>query len=257
MGGQLAVHSKEGEGSTFHFTIPVEIGQSPPAAAPPAEADVRGLRVLVVDDNATNRAVLVGLLRQAHAVALGGRQWPRRARGARRGQPSRRTLRGGPARCLHAGTRRLRRGRAHRPAPRDVQRHGADADVGRSRRRRQPLPRTRRDALSRSNRSRRPSSWPRFDRQWPRHQRERQSRRQRPAATRGTTSLRVLVAEDNPVNQKLVAAMLKKEGHTVTIVDNGRAAVEAATDGAVQRDLDGRADAGDERVRCHGRDSRP
>jgi len=51
---------------------------------------------------------------------------------------------------------------------------------------------------------------------------------QRPAATRSATSLRVLVAEDNLVNQRLVAAMLKKEGHTVTIVENGRAAVDAA-----------------------------
>ena len=52
---------------------------------------------------------------------------------------------------------------------------------------------------------------------------------QRPAAARSAASLRVLVAEDTPVNQKLVAVMLKKEGHTVTIVDNGRAAVDAAT----------------------------
>lgn len=39
--------------------------------------------------------------------------------------------------------------------------------------------------------------------------------------------LNVLVAEDNRVNQKLVASMLKHVGHVATIVDNGLMAVEA------------------------------
>jgi CheY-like chemotaxis protein/HPt (histidine-containing phosphotransfer) domain-containing protein len=35
------------------------------------------------------------------------------------------------------------------------------------------------------------------------------------------------LAEDNPVNQQVTAAMLKKRGHDVDIVDDGQAAVEA------------------------------
>ncbi len=39
--------------------------------------------------------------------------------------------------------------------------------------------------------------------------------------------LRVLVAEDNPVNQRVVEMLLSRRGHRVDIVDNGAAAVEA------------------------------
>jgi two-component system, sensor histidine kinase and response regulator len=38
--------------------------------------------------------------------------------------------------------------------------------------------------------------------------------------------LRVLVAEDNPVNQKILAALLVKEGHAVVLAQNGREAAD-------------------------------
>ncbi len=40
--------------------------------------------------------------------------------------------------------------------------------------------------------------------------------------------LRLLVAEDNPVNQMVLVRLLEKRGHTVTVASNGRQAVEAA-----------------------------
>jgi two-component system, sensor histidine kinase and response regulator len=43
--------------------------------------------------------------------------------------------------------------------------------------------------------------------------------------------LRILLAEDNPVNQRLAVRLLEKEGHAMKVVDTGRAAVAAWTQG--------------------------
>ena len=54
------------------------------------------------------------------------------------------------------------------------------------------------------------------------------ARNRRVGLRRAARVLRVLVAEDNPTNQKLVSALLDQHGHHVSIVGNGRLAVERA-----------------------------
>jgi len=64
MGGETGVESVEGRGSTFWFTAWMAPSTSAKQLAPPFFAPIRGKRVLAVDDNATNRKVLLGQLLQ-------------------------------------------------------------------------------------------------------------------------------------------------------------------------------------------------
>jgi PAS domain S-box-containing protein len=67
MGGRITVESEPGRGSTFQFTAAFEARLHSPDSLPePPLPNLHGLRVLIVDDNATNRQILEEWLRGWH-----------------------------------------------------------------------------------------------------------------------------------------------------------------------------------------------
>ena len=229
MGGKIEIHSEPGQGSTFTFTMRFSLQEEPPPVQQVPHA--QEMRVLVVDDNPPGRDILLEMLSgwrlPSKAVDRAEVALDELEQATQLGQPydliivdahlaapdgvslleemrRRPHLARVTALCLSV---------AHQAA-----RYGAAAPaLGLSQRLLKPVkPSELFNAIVRSLDARASQSVTRSAPTTP--------------PTDGaavTGKLRVLLAEDNAVNQRLAVRLLEKQGHSVHVVDNGAAAVES------------------------------
>jgi signal transduction histidine kinase/ligand-binding sensor domain-containing protein/DNA-binding response OmpR family regulator len=226
MGGRLWVNSQPGEGSEFHFSVRLGLAAT---RTQPMSADLAGLagvRVLAVDDNRTNRRILAGVLARwgMHtSLAENGQTALSELRQARdRGEPFQLVLLdvNMPAMDGFAVLETAEKeGILANTTVLMLTSGGQPGDAARCRSlggaayltkpvRQQELNDAVRKTLGRTSV---PASAPAPNPRTP-----------EPAVR----SLRVLLADDNPVNRQVGFRMLQKRGHAVTVATNGKEVVE-------------------------------
>jgi signal transduction histidine kinase/DNA-binding response OmpR family regulator len=224
MDGRIWLESAPLEGSTFHFTARLGASDARPELVP---LDLTDLRVLVVDDNAVNRRVMHDLLIR----------WKMRPTIADSGASALRALLDASAQgrpfalvLLDAnmpemdGFEVARQIRDHAPiSGATIMMLSSSGQYGETSRCRDvgianhlTKPVDQRDLLTAIGRA---------------LSRDVGQRTALPASMLPTDlperRLRLLLAEDNAVNQRLAATLLERRGHQVTIANNGREALDA------------------------------
>jgi CheY-like chemotaxis protein len=227
MGGQVEVSSVEGQGSVFTFAIELGIAEDTKPADPAAVQAVREVSVLIVDDNATNRRIL-------ECLTLGWGMKPVLAENSEAGleQFHLYSRRGAPFELLLVdchmpgtdgfGFLEQLRGEARSIdsaimmlSSSDLQENTARCrELGINRHLMKPVGKA--DLLDAIQKTLGVTAEVAKQQKLTKTNDEEHGRR-----------LRILVAEDNKVNQHLVLVLLERAGHEVYVVENGHRAIAA------------------------------
>src|SRR5262245_9935504 len=228
MGGKIWVESEPGKGSMFHFTASFQIVDQDAKHSEPPVVSWNNLPVLVVDDNDTNRRILFEMLLNwgmRPTLAESGKS-ALVALDAVKGSPTAFPLILIDAHMPEMDGFALARRIVDMPEFREsavvmLTSAGQPADARRCRELglaaylTKPVGQSELlDAITNALRGTQKSS----------RQKSPETLRTLPRAQR---SLQILLAEDNVVNQKLAVLLLQRRGHSVSVVGDGKQAVDA------------------------------
>ena len=227
MGGELRLESEPGQGSTFHFCLKFSTAAAMDEPTAPSAEQLRGLSALIVDDNETNRLILEKLLSSWGMIPATADSAPRALELMHQAAARRTPFRVVLTDCRMPdmdGFELVTQIRSAAPLSAasimmltsDDYHHSAARcrEMGIGKYLIKPVKQSELlaalCALLQSSDA---------------HRRILPYRPRRDELAQLSPQLDVLLAEDNPINQKVAAKMLEKLGHRVTIAGNGRLAL--------------------------------